>query len=158
MKLTPGERALLRNRFGGRCAYCGIHLPEKGWHADHVKAVWRELRWATGKDGYYKLVPTGRLYRPEHDTKENLFPTCMPCNVDKSSVDLDDWRKSLEQRVEVCRRNHSAFRHAERFGRLVVTKEPLVFWFEKYAILVKNGARLTQRAPTVVSLCVGEMR
>lgn len=29
-------------KFGGRCAYCGCELPEKGWHADHVQAVLRK--------------------------------------------------------------------------------------------------------------------
>ncbi|HHR4690493.1 TPA: HNH endonuclease, partial [Salmonella enterica] len=37
MSLTKKQRAELRMKFGGRCAYCGCVLPEKGWHADHVE-------------------------------------------------------------------------------------------------------------------------
>lgn len=43
MVLTKKQRAELRMKFGGRCAYCGCELPEKGWHADHVEAVYRKL-------------------------------------------------------------------------------------------------------------------
>lgn len=41
MALTKKQRAELRMKFGGRCAYCGCELPEKGWHADHVQPVAR---------------------------------------------------------------------------------------------------------------------
>ena len=40
MALTKKQRAELRMKFGGRCAYCGCELGEK-WHADHVKPVIR---------------------------------------------------------------------------------------------------------------------
>ncbi|EFG6869113.1 TPA: HNH endonuclease, partial [Escherichia coli] len=42
MALTKKQREKLRMKFGGRCAYCGCELPEKGWHADHVQAVLRK--------------------------------------------------------------------------------------------------------------------
>ncbi|EED4236002.1 HNH endonuclease, partial [Salmonella enterica subsp. enterica serovar Typhimurium] len=42
MALTRKQRERLRMKFGGRCAYCGCELPEKGWHADHVQAVLRK--------------------------------------------------------------------------------------------------------------------
>jgi len=42
MALTKNQRAELREMFGGRCAYCGCELPEKGWHADHIEPVRRE--------------------------------------------------------------------------------------------------------------------
>lgn len=40
MALTKKQRAELRMKFGGLCAYCGCELGEK-WHADHVKPVIR---------------------------------------------------------------------------------------------------------------------
>lgn len=48
MSLTKKQRAELRMKFGGRCAYCGCELPEKGWHADHVEAVKAVLRRLAG--------------------------------------------------------------------------------------------------------------
>lgn len=47
MALTKKQRAELRMKFGGRCAYCGCELPEKGWHADHVEAALR--KWEFGE-------------------------------------------------------------------------------------------------------------
>ncbi|EAV6934312.1 HNH endonuclease, partial [Salmonella enterica] len=42
-KISKEQRAELRLKFGGRCAYCGCPLPEKGWHADHVEPVRRDF-------------------------------------------------------------------------------------------------------------------
>ncbi|MDX8205518.1 hypothetical protein WDA38_11070 [Acinetobacter pittii] len=38
MKLTKQQRAELKQKFGGHCAYCGDLLGDK-WHADHIEAV-----------------------------------------------------------------------------------------------------------------------
>ena len=141
-------------KFGGKCAYCGSELPEKGWHADHVEPILREwrkstkrwkeyhgFRWevddATGtlKKIAVELEKAG-VERPENDTLDNLFPSCRACNIDKHASSLEGWRKQMEDRVGVCRRNYSAFRHAERFGLVVEIKKPVVFWFEQYVLQV----------------------
>ena len=139
MKLSKTEREQLRMKFGGRCAYCGCSLPDKGWHADHVKAVRYDLDYVRGgfdAHGRYtpgRLKKNGKMLRPENDTKENLFPACRACNIDKGAETLEDWRGYLQGRmIEVMRRDIPNFRHAERFGRLIVKTEPIVFWFEKY--------------------------
>lgn len=162
MNLTKSQRAELRMKFGGMCAYCGCELPEKGWHADHVEPIerewWKTTKWwkeAHGtkwtvdeKTGNLKkenvpLPPAGLGY-PERDTIENMFPACRPCNIDKHASSLENWRKSLEDRVGVCRRNYSAFRHAERFGLVQEIKKPVIFWFEKYSA---GLTRRTQKSP-----------
>ena len=149
MTLSKQNREKIRMMFGGRCAYCGRELPEKGWHADHVEPVlrewwkntkyWKELhgkKWSvdsvTGKlvSETVELEKPG-LERPENDTIENLFPACRACNIDKHASSLEVWRKQLQDTVNVCRRNYSAFRHAERFGLVAEVKKPVVFWFEQ---------------------------
>lgn len=137
MKLKPSEREAIRMMFGGKCAYCGHELPEKGWHADHVKAVRYDFTYVRGgydEHGAYRrsrLVKNGRVLRPENDTMDNLFPACRACNIDKGGESLEDWRAYLQDRmIDVMRRNVANFRHAERFGRLTVITGPLVFWFE----------------------------
>jgi hypothetical protein len=133
MTLSKEKRQAIRMMFGGHCAYCGCILSEKRWHVDHVKAVKRQLRFAHDKNNRTIMVSTGRLFRPENNCEENLFPACAPCNIDKGSIPLEDWREYLEQRiVDGLRRNSSTFRHAERFGRVLIAPGPLVFWFEKY--------------------------
>lgn len=114
-------------KYEGRCAYCGVELPEKGWHADHVAAIQRQYQYVRGI-GY---VFTGKLWAPENDTRENLVPSCRACNIRKGAANLEDFRNQIAGEVGVCRRNYSAFRHAERFRRVIVAEEPVVFWFEQ---------------------------
>jgi hypothetical protein len=134
MKLNKQEREALRMMFGGFCAYCGVLLDGK-WHVDHVEAVQRQTRYQRGdgeRPGRY--VSTGKLWAPENDRSNNLFPACVPCNISKGPVSLEVWREWLQHGAVISQRdNYSAFRHAERFGRIIINPEPLVFWFERYA-------------------------
>lgn len=129
MKLTKAQRAEVRGRFDGRCAYCGEALGER-WHADHHVAVIRDTRWERGKG----FVPTGVLLRPQHDTIENMFPACAPCNIDKGPNTLEWWREKLERACEVLVRNNSTYRHARRFGLVQETGAKIVFYFERLAL------------------------
>ncbi len=71
MALTKKQRAELRMKFGGRCAYCGCELPEKGWHADHVEAALRKLEFGERQsNGTRRAVATGEFWRPENDAIE----------------------------------------------------------------------------------------
>lgn len=140
MKLTKQQREQLRLKFGGKCAYCGIELG-KGWHADHIEPVVRDWEFVRDEHGQLKTKngvtvtrQTGKMLHPKHDTPDNLFPACAPCNIDKGTCLLEDWREYLHQRIVVgLRANSSTFRHAERFGVVTISPEPLVFWFEKFA-------------------------
>lgn len=128
MKLTPKQRSVLRMKFGGRCAYCGCELPEKGWHADHVEAVLR--KWRFGKD--LQTIATGEHWRPEYDVMENLFPACAPCNLFKATFPVEEFREQVSEQVARARQYSVNFRTAERFSQIKVTQTPIVFWFERY--------------------------
>ncbi len=125
MKLTKDERATLREKFGGRCAYCGEALG-KVWHGDHLIAVERKLRYESGKG----FVATGELRAPEHDTIENMMPACPPCNIDKHMLSLEAWRTKLSNGHAVLMRNNPTYRHTMRFGLIAETRKPVVFYFE----------------------------
>jgi hypothetical protein len=62
------------------------------------------------------------------------MPSCVPCNINKGTSELEAWRRWLQDRmIESLRKNHPNFRHAERFGLITVAAHgPLVFWFEEY--------------------------
>src|SRR5574343_1053965 len=126
MKLTKAQRAEVKAKFNGRCAYCGCELGDR-WHADHFEAVVRNMRWERGKG----FVPTGTLLRPQHNTLENLMPACAPCNIDKGSNSLEWWRGKLASAVDVLHRNNPPFLHAMRFGLLEETNAPIRFYFER---------------------------
>lgn len=130
--ITKKQRAELRMKFGGRCAYCGCELPEKGWHADHVEAVLRksEQCMKAAAKGIFKLKATGEW--PEAERLENLFPACAPCNLLKASYSLEMFREQVSLQVERGRKSSMNFRTAERFGLIEAVEKPVVFWFEQY--------------------------
>lgn len=128
-KLTTKERALLRTKFEGCCAYCGQELPAR-WHADHFKPILRHSVWRKGKG----FVPTGKLSYPEHDILDNYMPSCAPCNLDKGSSLLEQWRERLSNVLDVLTRNYPTYGHAKRFGLIQETPHPIVFHFEKVAL------------------------
>ena len=125
MRLTKAQRESVKMKFGGRCAYCGEPLGDR-WHADHLEAVVRKMRWEHGKG----FVPTGELLRPKNDTLANLMPACAPCNIDKGPNTLEWWRGKLQDATGVLTRNNPTYRHAKRFGLVTETGTPIVFHFE----------------------------
>lgn len=112
-------RELIKNKFGGKCAYCGTTLGKK-WHVDHVKPVYR----GGGKDG--------GMWKPELDRQENKYPACIQCNIFKSVFSIEELRHEIGMQVERARKSSVNFRTAERFGQITVTQTPIVFWFEQY--------------------------
>ncbi|MBY4887729.1 HNH endonuclease [Pantoea sp. DY-15] len=134
MKLTTKQRSALRMKFGGRCAYCGCLLPEKGWHADHVEPVLRisEIDEVARKKGLWKLRNTGDVTYASRENIENHYPACAPCNLFKATFSVEVFREQIAKQVERARASSVNFRTAERFGQIEVTQAPVIFWFERY--------------------------
>ncbi|OAT17999.1 hypothetical protein M977_03787 [Buttiauxella gaviniae ATCC 51604] len=133
MAITKKQRAELRMKFGGRCAYCGCQLPEKGWHADHVEAALR--KWEFGErqaNGTRKIIYSGDHWRPENDVLENMFPACAPCNLFKATLTVEVFREQIAAQADRARLYSVNFRTAERFGLVEVIVKPVIFWFEQY--------------------------
>lgn len=124
MKLTKAQRAALREKFGGRCAYCGQVLGDR-WHADHVEPLVRN-DWLS-KLGMQNRAPD----YPHRDTLANMNPSCPPCNIDKHSLSLDSWRQMIERSNEVLQRDVSTFRRAVRYGLVQLSSAPVLFYFER---------------------------
>lgn len=134
MALTKKQRVQLREKFGGKCAYCGCELPEKGWHADHIEPIYR------GRDFDRQVTDDGRVEfanrvaeRVSLDVVENMTPACKQCNLFKGGYSLEGFRQQVAQQASRARLYSVNFRTAERFGQIQVTASPIIFWFEKYA-------------------------
>ncbi|EBB2410704.1 HNH endonuclease [Salmonella enterica] len=113
--ITKKQRAELRMKFGGRCAYCGCELSDK-WHADHVKPVIRF---------------DGKMLHQEHDDISNLVPACHPCNLHKHCSSLEDYRRIIgDGRREFLVSGKG--KALVRMGLVEMKSDPVVFWFEKY--------------------------
>jgi hypothetical protein len=121
VKLSKQQRAALREKFGGRCAYCGCELGDR-WHADHVEPLVRN-DWGR--------TPSAMPDWPERDTLENMNPACAPCNIDKHSLSLESWRQMIQRSNEVLQRDVSTFRRAVRYGLVSLRANPVLFHFER---------------------------
>ena len=72
MYISKKNREIVRRKYDGKCAYCGIKLI-KGWHVDHIKP---------------------QTFGGTNDL-ENLNPSCKDCNNYKCHTDLEGYRNQL---------------------------------------------------------------
>jgi 5-methylcytosine-specific restriction endonuclease McrA len=119
VKLTKAQRELIRQKYDGRCAYCGQQLGVR-WHADHFEPIRRNTFGNVARP----------LEHPERDCLENMMPSCAPCNIDKHSFDLETWRRLIQNSNEVLKRDVSTFRRSIRYGLVSLNEVPVIFYFE----------------------------
>ena len=129
MSLTKKQRKQVWDKSGGKCWYCGRTLPEKGWHADHFEPVIREADFIAGQ-----FIPNGKVLRPENDNLANIVPACAPCNLFKTTFDVESFRQEIHAQIERARKTSVNFRTAERFGLIEAKPQKVVFWFEQQGL------------------------
>lgn len=129
MKLTKAQRAELREKFGGHCAYCGCELPER-WHADHFVPCKRDLETRRDGRGVLRLTSVGSGI-PGTNVIENMMPACPPCNISKGSMSLEGWRFWIAGHVNSLNQYHKIYRMTKAFGLVQETGRPVVFYFER---------------------------
>lgn len=130
MGLKKSQREALHEKYGGLCAYCGQPIGAR-WHADHIDPVMRRSTYVSGQGFKHR----GELDWPERDTVENFNPSCAPCNLYKGVLSLDEWRRAIQHLNDLLLRDSGPFRHALRFGLVAESRNPVVFHFERIALL-----------------------
>lgn len=134
MKLTKSQRSKVFSMFGGRCAYCGCNLPERGWHADHVEPCLRKVEVVPVSNRKNPLVfevrHSGEFINDDANRMDNFYPACAPCNLFKATFSLEMFRREIEKQVERARKSSVNFRTAERFGLVAETQNSVTFYFE----------------------------
>ncbi|MCW4629628.1 MULTISPECIES: HNH endonuclease [Marinomonas] len=139
MALSKRERQAVWNKSGGYCWYCGIELPKKGWHADHIEPIQRLTEAVPREERKNKYVfevrQTGECHKPHLDHINNMVPACAPCNLFKGCFSVEQFRNEIAQQIDRARRSSVNFRTGERFGLIETNDNPVVFWFEKNALL-----------------------
>lgn len=114
MKLNKQQREEVRKRYDGHCAYCGLVLGDS-WHVDHKKPIRRNTS----------------DYDASLHCMDNLMPACKPCNYNKGSLTLENWRKQLTHYRDIqVIRDCPQVRHLLRFSQITFEKSPIVFYFE----------------------------
>lgn len=109
--ISKEERILIANRFGFRCGYCGVGLGKK-FHIDHVVAF---------------------IENQNCDTS-NLLASCIPCNLFKSCLSLEQFRREIGKQSERAFKTSVNFRTAYRFKQIKITLSPIIFYFETLGI------------------------
>ena len=109
------NRIAVYNRFGGRCAYCGIELDIDNFQVDHLRALKR-----------------GELNVDRDYSFDNCMPSCKQCNASKSSFTLEQWRKELELKVARLNKYHSIYRICKSFNLVNESGNCVIFHFEIY--------------------------
>ncbi|MNJ68441.1 HNH endonuclease [compost metagenome] len=117
MRLKKSEREQVRQKYGGRCAYCGNDLGQR-WHADHLAPVIR--------------LPDQRIAEQlQNHNLANMMPACVPCNLSKGRQELEGWRAWLAGHVNSLNAYHPIYRLAKTYGLIAETGTAVVFHFEK---------------------------
>jgi 5-methylcytosine-specific restriction endonuclease McrA len=124
-KGSKKQREALRQKFDGRCAYCGGNL--KDMHADHLEPVVRVTT-----DAWSRPLPRSehKIIKPERNVVANMMPACKSCNLHKGGYSLEGWRDIIQRSGEIVRKQTSTFKAGERFGVITVSDAPVRFYFE----------------------------
>lgn len=109
-------RTSVYEKSGGKCWYCGEEL-NKGWHVDHFLPL--------------KRNPDKTVKNPENDNFDNLVPACPSCNIMKSDMGIESFRRLISNFVTRLNRDVTVYRHAKKYGLIKEFREEVVFWFEK---------------------------
>ncbi len=83
------------------------------------------------------------MHKPEHDILDNMNPACVQCNLYKSCMGLEYWRKCIRENFQKYIQRNMGLRAAKRFGLLSIHDQPvefhlfygMVFHFEDLAYL-----------------------
>jgi 5-methylcytosine-specific restriction endonuclease McrA len=112
------KRREIWNKTKGKCWYCGCDLVEKGWHADHFKPIRRNWWEDT-------------CLNPENDNEDNKVPACASCNIQKGSLDVEQFRDKISGFIASLNQYHTQYAVAKRYGLIEETNVQVEFWFEK---------------------------
>lgn len=128
IKINKAFREIILNKYGGRCAYCGIEL-KKGWHIDHLEPIVRNFAYDSNKG---KFQSTGTCRNPQNDNLENYNPSCASCNIQKNSFTLEEFRKNIKQFVSSLNSYSTQYKFAKRYGLIKETNSDVIFYFETF--------------------------
>lgn len=108
MYISKKQRELIRNKFGGRCAYSGTEL-EDDWQVDHVVPIIRNLK------------GPGALFEQGHQN-DNMVPCQKLVNHYKANLGLEEFRTwylgELHLRLQKLPKNPRTYKGLKRKMRL----------------------------------------
>ena len=108
-------RELIYNKYNGKCAYCGCGISLSRFHIDHIEPVLRSQK--IGNKNVYDL--------------SNMNPSCLECNLMKSSYSLEEFRDKISGFTDKLRLRNAQYRFALKYGLIKEYSQDVVFYFER---------------------------
>lgn len=125
--IDPPMRYRIRQKFGNRCAYCGIKLHQLT--VDHVISIRNfnhTIITATTVPDFLR-----HLTLADRNHIDNLFPACHECNTSKGHKDLETFRNHLTGLINKPFDELPAWAlFVKRYKKLLRPDNTLVFYFE----------------------------
>lgn len=128
------DRQKIYDKYGGHCAYCGCEIEFKAMQVDHV--ISQLNRESTMKNRHFleDWIP-GFLRHLTYDDLhhiDNLMPSCRSCNLYKSAMRLEVFRRELWLLVERLNKRVVIYKISKRYGTIQETNKPIQFYFEQF--------------------------
>lgn len=122
------QREIIFNKYGGKCAYCGVEL-EKGWHVDEIEPVRRNYKWNKEKRTY-ETDKDNPFCHPERMHIGNQNPACASCNINKHNLSLEEFRNLIQGFMKHLNEVSTQYKLAKRYGLVTETNIKVIFYFE----------------------------
>ena len=131
------ERQIIFDKYEGKCAYCG-HPLTKSFHIDHLDPMYRGKKLIG-----YSIFDQSKVYedttKHELDNIENMMPSCVSCNLYKSTYSLEQFREQIGLLTGRLSARFSQYKIAKRFGLVIETENPVIFYFENFDDSLKSS-------------------
>lgn len=124
--MNKKDRELVFNKYNGHCAYCGCELTKR-WHVDHLEPIVRNSEWDKVNS---KFKPNGTCEKPQNENFENYMPSCAPCNIQKNSFTLEEFRRNIKYFVNSLNLYSTQYKFAKRYGLVTENDIEVKFYFE----------------------------
>lgn len=135
--MKKSDRELIRQKFGGRCAYCGCKL-QKNWHVDEVEPIQRRIKYKRDINGHvihndkFQPVCETIIQHPERLIIDNQFPSCPSCNMMKKDYSIEGFRCLIQGFIKSLNSYSVQYKLAKKYGLIQETGKEVKFYFETY--------------------------
>jgi hypothetical protein len=126
--MNKKDRELIKLKYNNKCAYCGCIL-ESGWHVDEIKPVIRNHNWDRTKRKWV-IDKDKPMQYPERLHIDNQNPSCASCNINKHTMSLEEFRKSIAYFMKHLNEKSTQYKIAKRYGLITETNIEVKFYFE----------------------------
>lgn len=99
------KREKVYKKTNGKCIYCGCDIDFHEFHIEH-------------------FVPKSKI-KQDKDNLENLFPSCIDCNLLKGNLEIEEFRDKIQNFIF----NDTRCRTMARYYNL--KPKSIIFYYEK---------------------------